>query len=431
MDISNAEYQIVYKDQYFWLEVDQKVLKTPAGNEIKHSNIKVLENLQYELECIDELDPSTLSMYSLLSTQLDFLEKPNFSIDKKVFRELLLNDPTLKACAGPEKVFQFSKWSGLFEHLELIDMDYPDIIQAIEMEDVEEWILSMGTDYVESIEKFVDHFYREFEILSIPQKTAIINSIKVYDSVIYGLLLATRKCSEMEYSVAILASHCIIPKVFSDVERSEYREDFINLKQDALLLTEYIDLSLTPDFRLAELIKMNVPNWGLLPESSRYSLSEAIRNIHLAKSDDYSSNVMLLGKSLEVVLKQLVFDQFQKRSGIEIQEQKEVSQFIKENQEVSQLAKFIVKEPHFIELGSMLITLEMYGGRTAKKNGLLKSFFEYVTNELNFDLIIKRSWIESAKVLSRARNKAAHSDRFTLDEAKSIQKITFELLEAF
>ena len=88
----------------------------------------------------------------------------------------------------------------------------------------------------------------------------------------------------------------------------------------------------------------------MLPEGSRYSLTEAIHKIHLANSDDYSSYVMLLGKSIEITLKEIVFDVFQSKYDSEILQEKGLSIFLKQNEKVSQLAKYIDKELHHIEL---------------------------------------------------------------------------------
>ena len=154
----------------------------------------------------------------------------------------------------------------------------------------------------------------------------------------------------MEYSAVILASHSILPNGFSDINKSEYRESFLNLKQDALLITNFVKLLLTPNIELVEIIKLNIQNWGLLPEGSRYSLTEAIHKIHLANSDDYSSYVMLLGKSIEITLKEIVFDVFQSKYDSEILQEKGLSIFLKQNEKVSQLAKYIDKELHHIEL---------------------------------------------------------------------------------
>lgn len=431
MDLSNSEYRIVYDNNFFYLKVDDKLIKTPSGIEIKNSNRDFLEQLAYELECYDNLDPSNLSLYSLISTELDFIDSDSFNVDKAEFRNLILNDTTLKACAGPEKLYQFAKWRKLFEYLEIVNIDYPDIIQAVEIEDIESWITSMGENYSNSINKFVDFFYREFQILNSTQKTAVINSINVHGSVIYGILLATKKCSEMEYAVAILASHRFLPNVFGDVSKEEYKESVFQLKQDALLLTEYINLSLTPNIQLSKLISRYIPNWIALPDSAQLALAESIKNIHSAKSDDYSSYVMLLGKGVEITLKQKVFDKFQQETSFEFSEQKEISTFLRSNDKILTLAKFICKEPHFIELGSMLIILEKFGGNTAKNNELLKSFFSFITDEISSTNILNDQWIDEAKTLSRARNKAAHSDRFSLSEAKGFQEIAFKLLKAF
>ncbi|MDG4945736.1 hypothetical protein NMK71_04860 [Weeksellaceae bacterium KMM 9713] len=431
MDISNSDFRIIYDKDFYYLKVDDKLLKTSSGIEIKNSNRELLEQLAYELECYDNLNIRDLSLYVLINTQLDFIESGKFNVDKTRFRNVLLNDPTLKASAGPERIHQFAKWRKLFEYLEIINFDYPDIIQAFEIEEVEDWIASKGKNYSNSINEFVDLFYREFQILNSVQKSAVLNLMNIHGSVIYSIFLATKKCSVMEYAVAILASHCIIPNVFLDVSKEEYKESLLDLKQDALLITEYINLSLTPNIQLSKLISSNIPNWNALPNYAQLALSESIKNIHLAASDDYSSYVMLLGKGVEITLKQKVFDKFHEVSSLEFYEQKEISTFLKSNDKIFPLAKFICKEPHFIEFGSMLIILEKYGGKTAKKNELLKSFFSFIIDELSLVNILDKQWIEEAKTLSRARNKAAHSDRFSLSEAKQLQEIAFTLLKAF
>ena len=59
---------------------------------------------------------------------------------------------------------------------------------------------------------------------------------------------------------------------------------------------------------------------------------------------------MLLGKSIEITLKEIVFDVFQSKYDSEILQEKGLSIFLKQNEKVSQLAKYIDKELHHIEL---------------------------------------------------------------------------------
>ena len=55
----------------------------------------------------------------------------------------------------------------------------------------------------------------------------------------------------------------------------------------------------------------------------------------------------------------------------------------------------------------------------------------YKASALDFQEILDPVWISKAKTLSKYRNRAAHSDRFTNEEAKSIQALTFELISVF
>jgi hypothetical protein len=305
------------------------------------------------------------------------------------------------------------------------------MIQALDMDELEEWIANGDEHYKNSIVKLVHHFYDEYNLLSAYQKTIVLSAYQLHKSVIYGIFLATKQCSELEYTAAILASQCLIPNIFSDVVKKEYKEAFDEVKNDALILTNYLQHASNPGISIQAIIKQEIHNWGFLPESAKYPLLEAIRQSINPEIQDYSSAVVLFGKSLEICIKQLVFDKFKSESGITFHEEKETRIFIENNNQIEKLARYIAKPPHRIELGSMLVVLEKHGGRTANSNELLKAFFNYISTTLKNNQITDKEWIEHAKTVSDARNAAAHAERFNLEELKKVEKLTYELLAAF
>jgi hypothetical protein len=215
------------------------------------------------------------------------------------------------------------------------------------------------------------------------------------------------------------------------VIKGEYKNAFDEIKNDALILTNYLTLSSSPGISIEKYITKNIHNWAFLPDYAKLSLLEAIRQSQNLEIQDYSSAVVLFGKSLEICLKQLVFDKFKSESGITFREEKATKIFIENNNQIEKLARYIAKHPHFIELGSMLVILEKHGGRTASTNQLLMEFFQFVTDKLESSEIIKKDWIAQAKIISQARNEAAHSERFKLEELKKIESLIYSLLKAF
>ena len=311
MDIEFAEYWIDFDGQNYILIKDEDKMLTPGGNVIQHHNPRLIEHIIFELECESELDISNLSTYTLFSGLEDVvkgksLNGPLFS--EKDFRSGIINDPVLRICAGPEKIQQRKKWHDLFSDLELLDIDYPNIIQIPDLEEIENWIEGRGKEYASSIDKFVHHYFNEFHLLSDPQKMVVINAVNIHGSLIYAILLASRKCTELNYVTALLAGHCMLPNIFGDVDKDDYKEAFEGIKSDAYIFSNFIECCLTPNIKLKEYVKEFIPCWGYLPEGSKMSLVEGLSKISEAKSEDYSPYVMLMGKSLEITLKKNVFD---------------------------------------------------------------------------------------------------------------------------
>tara|TARA_Y100000385_G_C13044142_1_gene616672 strand:- start:278 stop:1570 length:1293 start_codon:yes stop_codon:yes gene_type:complete len=428
MNLEAPYYDIVYEKELYHLKINNQELKTPAGKLIQHHNKKLFEHLIYEIEGFEELDPSTLSIYSLLCTLNDFvLPDPEEYISKDFFQQMIMHDYTLKSNAGPEVLEQYKRWKILMERLEFLDMNHPNLPQTIIAESYDQWISQLYQK--EKFQELVDFFYADYKLLSPEQKTVARTAVNIHRSIIYGILLAQGHCDSSEYAVAILAANGLIPSVWDLSTKEDYKDNFYSLRSDASLMNNFLKIVTLPSQSIENKLRAEIPNWNSLPLSAKYAILESSKKINESNSSDYSSYVMLLGKSVEICLKELVFDKYQKIFSIKFSEEKDVKIFIESNKKIERLAKYLIKEPHFIELGTMITILEKSDGKTAKKNEVLKEFFDFISNSLKYDAIVKHEFIEAAWKISKERNKAAHSEIFSYNEAVEMQNICFQLLQ--
>ena len=244
MDITSSEFDIRFHKGQYTLRVDGEVLKTPANNDISHPNEALIEKIIWELECLDELDPAELSTYRVLSTQLDIVEdEGSAKIFSDNFRSWVLQDATLFRNPGPEGVHQFGRWKGLHDLLKTFNLKYPDFPQLYDQEELEEYIDEGGEEYSKNVDEYVSKLFSVFQSLSGPQKASVLNSVTVHGAVTYGILLASEKCSETQYAQAILAAESLFPGLFDNIDKTDYRNSFAGLIQDAFILSDFIGLS--------------------------------------------------------------------------------------------------------------------------------------------------------------------------------------------
>jgi hypothetical protein len=242
IDISDSIYQIKFnpKNELFTLLRNGEPILTPGGFDVEHKDERFLIHMQTELESEDELNPVNLSLYSIYSTCKEFFELKSriFSIDD--VRQMLLTDVVLRSVAGPEKAYQFEKWKPLLNFLSEKKLKYPDLIQTMDSEDMETWINSMGPDCQGIMQELTEVMCKEINYLSAAQKAVIINSVSVNNSFMYGYLIATGKCTELEYASGVLAGHCSLPGIFGDFSRSDFKEALISIMRDAQIFSTFV-----------------------------------------------------------------------------------------------------------------------------------------------------------------------------------------------
>jgi len=425
MKISNSKLEIKFEGNEFYIEIDGQILKTPKNIPVRSKSLRLIEHILFDLECEDEIDHEVFNFFSLYCLQVDFIENINWK--KENFRKIFLTDPVLCSCAGPEKEEQFIKWRQLLYHLELNGFEHPNLPQLLDYDKIEEWISSKKEKYKEGLNKVIDYFFSEFILLNNTQKTVAYQSWNHTGSIVYGILLASLDCGAYEYSAAILASHCIIPNVFSDVSRSDYKEPFDQLKKDSNTYIEFITSNLLKDIEITMWLSNRVSSWNILPEVSKISIVEASKMIQ-KQQEDYSAYIMLLGKTIETMLKTLIFDKFLLVNNYQFNI--DTSIYLEKNNKAIKFISFISKEPHFIELGSMLFILELKGGNTEKRTPILKEFYEFIENR-NYAMFFEKKWIEKAKGLKDFRNHSSHSKIFGKKRAEELLENTIDLLNFF
>ena len=182
---------------------------------------------------------------------------------------------------------------------------------------------------------------------------------------------------------------------------------------------------------IASLRKL-IPYFDYLPLAARTSLIEAQHRMTLGNCADFSPVVVSLAKAVEIALKVLVFDAFREffskrfNSEIELESAKKDKKY----DLVSRLCRFVSDGFH-LEMGSMVLSLQLSTGKTAARLALLRSLNLFITNAGRAQLIEKDTLALMGDLASRFRNPAAHSDIFRREEAEEARGIVVTILAAF
>ena len=432
-DISNTTFSIRFDDSIgqFALFAGNDPIRTPGGNPVTHRDQRFLDRLRAELDGQATLDPSQLGRYSLYSTYRDNFAQGDRQFPLDEVRTLLITDRLLRTSAGPEVTAQLANMGSLSRLLKSHGWAHLNLPQYRGHEDVEAWIAELGPECATAIDELVRGLHLELSTLHPAQLTVVVNVAVVYESLCLGYLLATRQCTELEFAMAILAADCLLPKVFADVRRDEYRKHLSDLLFDAHSLVDFVRYFVSPGDIARKRLKQQLPNYAFLPEAAQWALAQSLDRIECGDDGDFSGCVVLLGKALESTLMEYVFERFRVRSGIRIEEERDVNLIIRRDfSEIERFARYVLKEPHYLELGAMMVTLEKYGGKTARRNRLLRAFFEYVETEHSTQLLSK-DFVASGKHVSQLRNAAAHRELMSLRIAEEIRDEELNLLGTF
>lgn len=130
----------------------EKHLCTPSGNVIEADNEEIIEHIVLDLQRHSSVKISennflegepleNISLYSLISTQIDFWNDPKRSIEEEELFNMIASDPISNISPGPEQVDQLYQWRSIIETLNSEGISFNDI-QYFHDDKKEVWKLS-------------------------------------------------------------------------------------------------------------------------------------------------------------------------------------------------------------------------------------------------------------------------------------------------
>lgn len=224
-------------DKFILLQ-NGKTVKTPGKKPLAHRSISLHKAIIIELAKMKRRNHEKLSLYSMLCTQVDFLEKGPDILAKEM-EHALLNDIALRTCAGPEEGYQLEKLSFLLKYLEKKGLQHPRLCQTVSGNDLKKMLKNSG-DY-KKFQDLVAVIKKEYLALPVEKRCAVLNATSIHQSTTLGLMLALGYCTPEEYAHALNAANCIADGVWSDSgnEKAAYKKGVLAA---ARLLRNYTTL---------------------------------------------------------------------------------------------------------------------------------------------------------------------------------------------
>jgi tetratricopeptide (TPR) repeat protein len=174
----------------------------------------------------------------------------------------------------------------------------------------------------------------------------------------------------------------------------------------------------------------SISTWDKLPEVSKSSLIESEKRYRDGQTYDFAPVVVCFAKSIEVLLKQNLFNAFRDAclTGLDVTTQLNFA--LKD--EFSKVHKFVfyINRGQHIEFGGMIFLLRLCNGKTAKKVKLLQVFKDFIENESIFSCFLNTTLLDQCEKLSRYRNAGAHEKYFDRDTATEVRNTTFSILNS-
>ena len=263
------------------ITIDGEVLLTPKGNPIAHSNAKALRELAAELDYSNELDIGKISIYNLACTEIDFPVELTEILKPNKIEKILLNDPVLKTCAGPEQVEQLKYFHSIEDYLKKHELQYPSLPQ-VELRDYSGFSKGETTN----IRGIVDLIQMKLSGYNATERAVFITVLNVFDSLIMGLLLLEEELTSQEFAVIYLTALCINSKVWSDGDREEEIQLLGQISQQAESMIRYNQLFSKSKSEIASLVKSG--------ESKHLEFKSTLRwNLFSNKSDPKMEHAVL------------------------------------------------------------------------------------------------------------------------------------------
>jgi chaperone required for assembly of F1-ATPase len=229
-----SKVQRPYNRPLYCILIDEKILKTPLGKLIVHEDLRAMTHLEAEIDSLDELDVEPISLFNLLSTQIDFVDQGRQEFSEEILKEALWNDPVLRPLTGPEVRDQLKHLGAIKEFLNQHELEYPYLPQ-IPFENSTDF-LSENLEFDKLI-SFVKSFLPN---LNSQQLTVFVTTTHVYHSPILGLMLATKRVDAYQFANVLLKMQGVSSKIDRDINRKEERALLEIYKEQAQLMIQYL-----------------------------------------------------------------------------------------------------------------------------------------------------------------------------------------------
>ena len=241
--------------EIFGITIDDDFVRTPHGALIAHEDYRAMRELAAELEYSDELDATKISLYGLISTKIEFVDKNRQDFSNEMLTYLLLNDPVFKPCAGPEVVEQMKYLGAVVDYIRGNGFEYPNLPQIpIDHEALKEWFGDDGVpDFINDFQPLVEFVQNSIWQLSNYQMSVFLTVAHVFDSPVLAIMLANRIISSNEFAVIYLTTLAINSKIWGETDRQEERALLEIYTKQAEIMLRFID-QFSPKLTKAEKI---------------------------------------------------------------------------------------------------------------------------------------------------------------------------------
>jgi hypothetical protein len=233
MTVALGQLEVVGRNGGFLLVSRGQPVLTPGGAPLTHPEARLLEHVRREAERSGELRLTELSAFSMLCTQLDFVDQGE-DVVATDFHHALLHDPLLYRQPGPEGAQQLGLWEPAVRMLGDWGLQLPIAIGGAGCHGV-------PTD-PQRFEAFAEALKQRYLDLRPEQRTGVINLFQAARAgVILPMSLVLGRATPLELAEALVVAWAIHPTVFNPADEGEYLEKRDAVRAMAAVVQDYVD----------------------------------------------------------------------------------------------------------------------------------------------------------------------------------------------
>ena len=226
---------------WFCLLCSGELQRTPRGIPFAHPNKPLLKAIGAEVSKLGAVQSmKQLSLYMMFCTMREFVEPE--AKEPSTCQSLILTDPTLHLCAGPEAMHQVALLGPVHEDFRKRGLPTLSLPQGIPLEAQLECLNDRNK---QDLEQVVAVFDARLAALSPAQRCVVTYGGHAHHVFVPAVLLAESACSVDGYVGSVIAAHCLIAGIFGGTQRDEDLAR-IRIGMDATLMLRFRDLADAP-----------------------------------------------------------------------------------------------------------------------------------------------------------------------------------------